>query len=134
VWRGVVEAIRAREDTLGLVVLPKPPDRRFKAGDPVKVIKGPFTGALALYAGQSNCARVRVLARTAITGQATEPGTIAMESPAPSWSVFDRPMCTRSNAFFASHGLASLTPANPYNPPSRRIRTRTSGGVGGAKS
>jgi hypothetical protein len=39
-------------------------------------------------------------ARTAKTGQATEPGTIAMESPAPSWSVFDRPMCTRSNAFF----------------------------------
>src|ERR1700674_1906176 len=29
-------------------------------------------------------------ARTAFTGQATEPATIAMVSPAPSWSVFDR--------------------------------------------
>jgi len=38
------------------------------------------------------------------------------------------------NAFFASHGLASLTPRKPHNPPNRRIRTRTSGGVGGAKS
>jgi transcriptional antiterminator RfaH len=58
---GVVEAIRAREDGSGLVVLPKPPDRRFKAGDAVKVVHGPFTGLLALYVGQSNCARVRVL-------------------------------------------------------------------------
>jgi len=31
-------------------------------------------------------------ARTALTGQATEPGTIAMVCPAPSWSVFDRRM------------------------------------------
>src|ERR1700758_4197578 len=34
-------------------------------------------------------------ARTAFTGQATEPGTIAMVWPAPSWSVFDRRTCTR---------------------------------------
>jgi transcription antitermination factor NusG len=58
---GVVEAIRAREDGSGLVVLPKPPDRRFKAGDRVMVIKGPLAGIPGLYAGQSNCTRVRVL-------------------------------------------------------------------------
>jgi RNA-directed DNA polymerase len=36
-------------------------------------------------------------------------------------------------AFFAKIGLASLAPNAPHNPPNRRIRTRTYGGVGGAK-
>jgi transcription antitermination factor NusG len=52
---GVIAAIRERERN-GLVRLPP----RLKPGDPVRILHGPFTGHLALYAGQA--ARERVMA------------------------------------------------------------------------
>jgi transcriptional antiterminator RfaH len=54
----VLDEIRRRE-VRGVVELPKPPGLR--AGDRVKVLGGPFTGHLGLYAGMRPHARVEVL-------------------------------------------------------------------------
>jgi RNA-directed DNA polymerase len=57
-------------------------------------------------------------------------------SPHGPWRLSNSPALTIAlpNAFLASLSLASLDPATTLNPPNRRIRTRMSGGVGGAAS
>src|SRR6516164_1043200 len=54
-------------------------------------------------------------------------------SPHGPWRLANSPALTIAmpNRFFASLGLASVGAPPPHNPPNRRIRTRTSGGVGG---
>jgi transcriptional antiterminator RfaH len=52
----VIDEIRSRECN-GLVELPP----RLKRGDPVRVLKGPFEGHLAIYAGMAPHERVAVL-------------------------------------------------------------------------
>ena len=54
----VIDDIRARE-VRGLVELPKPPLAQF--GDAVRILRGPFAGRLAIYAGMKPRARVEVL-------------------------------------------------------------------------
>jgi transcriptional antiterminator RfaH len=54
----VIDEIRARE-VRGLVELPKPPPAQF--GDTVRILRGPFEGRLALYAGMKPRERVEVL-------------------------------------------------------------------------
>jgi transcriptional antiterminator RfaH len=54
----VIAEIRARE-VRGLVELPKPP--RFKPGDRVRVLHGPFVGLVGLYAGMKPRERVELL-------------------------------------------------------------------------
>ena len=54
----VIDEIRARE-VRGLIELPKPPLAR--PGDAVRVLRGPFAGRLAIYAGMKPRARVEVL-------------------------------------------------------------------------
>jgi transcriptional antiterminator RfaH len=55
---GVVAAIRGRERN-GLVELPRPP--RFKRGDAVRVVRGPFAHHVGLYHGMKPRERVEVL-------------------------------------------------------------------------
>jgi len=62
---GVIAAIRERERN-GLVRLPP----RLKPGDAVKILYGPFTGHLALYAGQAAHERVMVLLAVLSSGSA----------------------------------------------------------------
>jgi transcriptional antiterminator RfaH len=54
----VIAEIRARERD-GLIELPKP--RGLQAGDRARVLRGPFSGHLALYAGMRPRERVEVL-------------------------------------------------------------------------
>jgi transcriptional antiterminator RfaH len=54
----VITAIRRRE-VGGLIELPKPP--RFRTGDRVRVLAGPLTGHVGLYAGMKPRERVEVL-------------------------------------------------------------------------
>src|SRR5262245_2739772 len=54
----VIDEIRARE-VRGLIELPKPP--RVRPGDAVRILRGPFAGKLAIYAGMKPRARVEVL-------------------------------------------------------------------------
>jgi transcriptional antiterminator RfaH len=54
----VIEEIRSRERG-GLIELPKPPSVR--PGDAVRILRGPFGGKLAIYAGMKPRARVEVL-------------------------------------------------------------------------
>jgi transcriptional antiterminator RfaH len=54
----VIAEIRARE-VRGLVELPKPPPAQF--GDTMRILRGPFEGRLAIYAGMKPRARVEVL-------------------------------------------------------------------------
>jgi transcriptional antiterminator RfaH len=56
----VIEEIRGRERN-GVIELPKP--REFRRGDPVKILRGPFGGHLALYADMKPRERVEVLLR-----------------------------------------------------------------------
>ena len=55
---GVIVASRARE-TGGLIDLPRPP--KFRPGDRLRVIHGPFAGHVGLYAGMKPHERVEVL-------------------------------------------------------------------------
>jgi transcriptional antiterminator RfaH len=55
---GVIMALQARE-TGGLIDLPKPP--KFRTGDRLRVIHGPFAGHVGLYAGMKPRERVEVL-------------------------------------------------------------------------
>jgi RNA-directed DNA polymerase len=59
-------------------------------------------------------------------------------SPHGPWRLANSPALTKalSNSFFGSLGLAWLPSrhSDVHNPPNRRIRTRTSSGVGGAES
>src|SRR5262249_11745056 len=54
----VIEEIRRRE-VRGLVELSRPP--RARPGDAVRILRGPFEGRLAIYAGMKPRARVEVL-------------------------------------------------------------------------
>jgi transcriptional antiterminator RfaH len=54
----VIDEIRARE-VRGFVELPKPPPAQF--GDTMRILRGPFEGRLAIYAGMKPRARVEVL-------------------------------------------------------------------------
>jgi transcriptional antiterminator RfaH len=54
----VIEDLRARE-TGGLIDLPRPP--KFRAGDRLRVIDGPFAGHVGLYQGMKPRERVEVL-------------------------------------------------------------------------
>lgn len=54
----VVDGLRAREHG-GLIELPQP--RGLSAGDPVRIVLGPFAGQLGLYAGMRPRDRVAVL-------------------------------------------------------------------------
>jgi transcriptional antiterminator RfaH len=54
----IIDELRSRERN-GLIELPKP--RGLHVGDRVRVRQGPFTGHLALYAGQAAHERVAVL-------------------------------------------------------------------------
>src|SRR5262245_61907412 len=54
----VIAEIRSRE-VAGLIELPKPPTVRL--GDAVRILRGPFEGKLAIYAGMKPRARVEVL-------------------------------------------------------------------------
>jgi transcriptional antiterminator RfaH len=54
----VIDEIRARE-VAGLIELPKPPPARL--GDAIKILRGPFEGRLAIYAGMKPRARIEVL-------------------------------------------------------------------------
>ena len=55
---GVIAALKAREMN-GLIELPKPP--KFRSGDRVRVLHGPFAGHVGLYAGMKPRERVEVL-------------------------------------------------------------------------
>jgi transcription antitermination factor NusG len=54
----VIDEIRSRERD-GIIELPKPPAARL--GDAVRILRGPFEGRLAIYAGMKPRARVEVL-------------------------------------------------------------------------
>ena len=54
----VIDEIRSRESD-GLIELPKAPAVRL--GDRVRILRGPFEGRLAIYAGMKPRARVEVL-------------------------------------------------------------------------
>jgi transcription antitermination factor NusG len=54
----VISSLKAREIG-GLIELPKPP--RFRRGDHVRVLRGPFAGHVGLYAGMKPRDRVAVL-------------------------------------------------------------------------
>ena len=56
--RRIVAAIRSRERN-GLVDLPRPP--RFKRGDAVRILEGPFADRIGLYQGMKPRERVEVL-------------------------------------------------------------------------
>jgi transcriptional antiterminator RfaH len=73
----IISEIRSRERN-GLVELAKPP--RFRRGDQVRVISGPFGGHIGLYAGMKSHERVAVLLqilggqqRVALSADAIEP-------------------------------------------------------------
>ena len=55
---GVIAALKARERG-GLIELPRPP--KFRPGDAVRVLHGPFIGVTGLYQGMRPHARVAVL-------------------------------------------------------------------------
>ena len=55
---GVIAALKAREMN-GLIELPKPP--KFRPGDRVRVLHGPFAGHVGLYQGMKPRERVEVL-------------------------------------------------------------------------
>jgi transcriptional antiterminator RfaH len=55
---GVIMDLKARE-TGGLIDLPKPP--KFRPGDRLRVIHGPFAGHVGLYAGMKPRERIEVL-------------------------------------------------------------------------
>jgi transcriptional antiterminator RfaH len=76
---GVVAALRARERG-GLIELPRPP--KFRPGDRLRVLHGPFIGHVGLYAGMKPRERVEVL--LAILG-GSQRVTLAADSvePAP---------------------------------------------------
>lgn len=58
-----IEAIRAKEDSEGFIVLSaKNSPERFAKGDPVTATEGPMTGLDLIYDGMSNHDRVKVLA------------------------------------------------------------------------
>ena len=74
---GVIAELRARERN-GLVELPA--KSRFRAGDRVLVIKGPFQGHLALYAGMAPHERVAVLLQLFGGQQRVELAAAAIEA------------------------------------------------------
>jgi hypothetical protein len=75
-------------------------------------------------------------ARTAFTGQATEPQAIAMVSPAPSWPVFKRRMCTRIPPSQNSRSVTSRATSSERRKapakPSNKISKSAAGNAGTA--
>jgi transcriptional antiterminator RfaH len=65
----VIREIKSRERR-GLVELPRP--RGLQRGDQVRILSGPFSGRLALYAGQAPHERVAVLLQLLGGQQRTE--------------------------------------------------------------
>ena len=58
----LVELIRRREGSDGLIRLPEPPKSRgLRRGDRVRIREGPFANRIAVYAGMSGAQRVAVL-------------------------------------------------------------------------
>ena len=80
-------------------------------------------------------ARAHPLCGAATPRRRPGPGGANRRQPTRPWRLSNSPALTIAlpNAFLASLGLASLAPNRPLNPPNRRIRTRTYGGVGGAE-
>jgi transcriptional antiterminator RfaH len=72
----VIAELRGRERN-GLVELTKPP--RFRCGDRVRIVHGPFREHLALYAGQAAHERVAVLLQLLGGQQRTELSADAVE-------------------------------------------------------
>jgi transcriptional antiterminator RfaH len=58
VAEAVIEDLKARE-TGGLIELPQPP--KFRPGDRLRVLHGPFAGHIGLYAGMKPRERIEVL-------------------------------------------------------------------------
>lgn len=59
----VIEALRAREDSSGFIVLGKhKTPERFQKGAPVKATEGPLAGVDLIYDGMKDAERVKVLA------------------------------------------------------------------------
>jgi transcriptional antiterminator RfaH len=76
---GVIAALKARERG-GLIELPRA--TKFRAGDRVRVLHGPFIGLVGLYAGMKPRERVEVLLALLGGQQRVELGADAIE-PAP---------------------------------------------------
>lgn len=58
---GVVEALKKREGSDGLIVLPRPKIARYRIGQSVQVVDGIFEGHTGIYEGSPAETRVRVL-------------------------------------------------------------------------
>ena len=59
---GVIDELRRRERSDGLIRLPEPPKPRgLRRGDQVRITQGPFTDKIAVYSGMSGAQRVAVL-------------------------------------------------------------------------
>jgi transcriptional antiterminator RfaH len=59
--QNAVDALKRREDGDGLIILPNSPTGRFKAGEPLRVNQGPFSGITGICAQDSAADRVKVL-------------------------------------------------------------------------
>ena len=59
VARGVIEALRQRQDEHGFIRLET--RRQFALGDQIKVLDGPFSACLGLYEGMTDNERVVIL-------------------------------------------------------------------------
>jgi transcriptional antiterminator RfaH len=57
----MLQAIRRRESSDGLVRLPRPRSRGLVCGDRVKILRGGFEGRFGIYQGQSGGQRSRIL-------------------------------------------------------------------------
>jgi transcriptional antiterminator RfaH len=57
----MMNAIRRREDSDGLVRLPKQTPRELRCGDMVRVLRGSFEQRFGIYQGQSGAQRSRIL-------------------------------------------------------------------------
>ena len=58
----IIDELRRREQSDGLIRLPEPPKPRgLRHGDKVRITQGPFTDKLAIYQGMSGAARIAVL-------------------------------------------------------------------------
>lgn len=56
-----IEQLRSRENSQGIITLPKPNMQRFSSGDPVRVKDGAFSGHYGIWEGLGASERVRVL-------------------------------------------------------------------------
>jgi transcriptional antiterminator RfaH len=75
---GVITDLKGRE-TGGLIDLPSPP--KFRAGDRVRILHGPFAGHVGLYAGMRPHERVEVLLAILGGAQRVTLPVAAVEAP-----------------------------------------------------